>query len=104
MWRSGDRCSAVLWETRDSSMRIWPTKRWWKRIGIGFLILVTIALAANGFMAWLTEHRLQARIAAIRAAGNPASTAELAPKSIPKVENAAAILEKLGPRLHAYLD
>jgi hypothetical protein len=84
-------------------MRIWPTRRSWKRIGLGFVILVAIALVSNGFMAWWTEHRLQSRIAAIRAAGDPASTADLAPQPVAAAENAAAILKKLEPRLNAYL-
>ncbi|HEX3599263.1 MAG TPA: hypothetical protein VHU84_03925 [Lacipirellulaceae bacterium] len=83
-------------------MRIWPTKRFWKRLAIGLVTLVAIALIANGFMAWRIESRLQAMIAAIRVAGDPASIAELAPTPIPDAENAAAILGKLGPRLDAF--
>jgi hypothetical protein len=83
-------------------MRIWPTKRWWKRIGIGIAILLAIALIANGFMAWRTNARLQNKIAAIRAAGDPASIADLAPKPIPEDKNAAAIMAKLGPRLEVF--
>lgn len=83
-------------------MRIWPTRRMWKRIGLGLLILLAIAFIANGFMAWWTEHRLQRRIAAIRAAGDPASIADLAPKPIPAEENAAAILNELAPRIDAF--
>jgi hypothetical protein len=83
-------------------MRIWPTKRVWKRIGLGIVILLALAFIANGFMAWWTDHRLQQRIAAIRAAGDPASIADLAPKPIPDAENAAAILKKLQPRLDAF--
>jgi hypothetical protein len=45
---------------------------------------------------------LQRRIAAIRAAGDPASIADLAPKPIPDAENAAAILAKLAPRLDEF--
>ena len=83
-------------------MRIWPTKRWWKRIAIGAAIVVALALIANGVMAWWTEHRLQARIAAIRAAGDPASIADLAPAPVPDDENAAAILKRLKPQLAAF--
>lgn len=80
-------------------MRIWPTKRFWKRLAIGLAMLVAVALIANGFMAWQTERRLQAKIAAIRAAGDPASIADLAPPPIPDEENVAAILERIRPRL-----
>jgi hypothetical protein len=83
-------------------MRIWPTKRGWKRFGLGLAILVAIALIANGFMAWRAEWRLRSRLAAIRAAGDPASIADLAPKPIPDAENAAAIIAKLGPRIDAF--
>lgn len=83
-------------------MRIWPTKRWWKRFAIGVAIVVALALIANGVMAWWTEHRLQTRIAAIRAAGDPASIADLAPEPIPDDENAAAILKRLKPQLAAF--
>ena len=83
-------------------MRIWPTKRTWKRIGLGLLILVAIALIANGIMAWRTESQWQGRIAAIRAAGDPASIADLAPKPISASENGAAALAKLGTRLEEF--
>jgi hypothetical protein len=83
-------------------MRIFPTKRMVKRWAIGAAILVAIALIANGFMAWLTEHQLQTRIAAIRAAGDPASIADLAPKPIPDDQNAAAYLERIRPQLEEF--
>ncbi len=83
-------------------MRIWPTKRISKRLAIGLVTLVAIALIANGIMAWRIESRLQAKIAAIHAAGDPASIAELAPTPIPDAENAAVILGKLGLRLDAF--
>jgi hypothetical protein len=83
-------------------MRFWPTKRIWKRIGLGFVALVALLLLANGIMAWWTRSQLQNRVTAIRAAGNPASIAELAPKPIPDAENAAAVLRDLGPRLDAF--
>jgi hypothetical protein len=83
-------------------MRIWPTKRFWKRLAIGVAIVVALALIANGFMAWWVEHKLQAKIAAIRAAGDPASIADLAPKPIPADQNAAAILKQIGPRLDEF--
>jgi hypothetical protein len=80
-------------------MRIWPTKRRWKRLAIGAAIIVAVALIANGFMVWWVEHELQTKIAAIRAAGDPASIADLAPAPIPADQNAAAYLEQLAPRL-----
>jgi hypothetical protein len=83
-------------------MRLLPTKRGWKRLGIGLASLIAIALIANGFMAWRTEARLQARIAAIRAAGDSASIADLAPKPIPADKNAAAILASVKTQLYQF--
>jgi hypothetical protein len=71
-------------------------------LAIGLALLVAVLLIANGFMAWRTESQLQSRIAAIRAAGDPASIADLAPEPIPSAENAAAILAQLAPRIDAF--
>jgi hypothetical protein len=71
-------------------------------LAIGLALLVAVLLIANGFMAWRTESQLQSRIAAIRAAGDPASIADLAPEPIPNAENAAAILAQLSPRIDAF--
>lgn len=83
-------------------MRIFPTKRGWKRLGISLAALVALALIANGFMAWRTDARLQNRIDEIRAGGNPATIADLAPEPIPSDQNAAAQIDKLVPRLDAF--
>lgn len=83
-------------------MRLLPTRRGWKNLLIGVISLVALALIANGFMIWRTDARLQARIDAIRAAGDPATTADLAPEPIPAEENAAAQIDKLVPRLAAF--
>lgn len=83
-------------------MRIWPTKRFWKRLAIGAVVVVALALIANGFMAWRVDHKLQTRIAEIRAAGYPATIADLAPEPIPADQNAAAHIQKLIPRLDAF--
>ncbi len=54
------------------------------------------------FMVWRTDRKLQARIDAIRAAGDPATIADLAPEPIPADQNAAAYLEKIAPRLDEF--
>jgi hypothetical protein len=46
--------------------------------------------------------RLEKRLAAIRAAGDPASIADLAPPSIPDEKNAAVVLDRIGPRLSEF--
>jgi len=83
-------------------MRIWPTKRRWKHLAIAAVIVIALALIANGFMVWRTESRLQTKIAAIRAAGDPATIADLAPEPIPADQNAAVYLEQLAPRLDGF--
>lgn len=83
-------------------MRVFPSKRRLKRLGIGIAILIALVLIANGLMAWRTDRRLQARLDAIRAAGDPASIAELAPEPIPDDQNAAAILKRLTPRIDEF--
>ena len=83
-------------------MRLFPTKRRLYRIGIGLAILVSLALIANGFMIWRTDARLQARIDAIRAAGDPATIADLAPEPIPDEQNTAAYIDKMVPRLDEF--
>lgn len=83
-------------------MRIFPTKRGWKRLAIALAILVAVALIANGFMAWRTEMQINAEIAAIRAAGHPATISDLAPQPVPAEKNAAAILESLRPRIDEF--
>ncbi|MEX2316188.1 MAG: hypothetical protein WD669_03485 [Pirellulales bacterium] len=83
-------------------MRFLLTKRFWIRVALGLATLVAIALIANGIIAWRMESQLRARVAAIRAAGDPASIADLAPPSIPDAENAAATIERIEPRLKAF--
>ena len=84
------------------AMSIWLTTRRWKRIAIGLAILVAIVLIVNGVLAWRAEWQLSSRLAKIRAAGDSASIAELAPKPIPDGENAAATLQQITPRLDEF--
>jgi hypothetical protein len=83
-------------------MKLFPSKRRVIRIGIVLAMLVAFALLANGFMIWRTDARLQAKIDAIRAAGDPAIIADLAPDPIPADQNAAAYIENLTPRLDEF--
>jgi hypothetical protein len=67
---------------------------------VASLAAAMILLAA----AWIvvTSNSFAKRVAAIRAAGDPASLAELAPKTIPAQENAAAQLASVMPRIDAF--
>src|SRR5688572_9727258 len=81
---------------------MWKTERTSHRLAFGLAALVAAALLANFFFAMRAEWRLRSRLVAIRATGDPASIAELAPPAIPDDENAAAILARIGPRVHAF--
>jgi hypothetical protein len=83
-------------------MRKWSMTSVSIRIVVGLAVLVGMAVLAFVFMAWWTERRVQSIIAAVRAAGDPASIGDLAPQPIPDGENAAVFLERLGPRLDAF--
>jgi hypothetical protein len=82
-------------------MYLWPNKRLVKRQAIRMLTLVAAGLIASA-LCTRAEAQLESRVALIRAAGDPASIADLAPPSIPDEENAAVILEPLGPRLSEF--
>jgi hypothetical protein len=83
-------------------MRFFLTKRFWVRLAIGLAILLALGLILNGLMAWRMESQLEERLAEIRAAGDPASIAELAPGPISDDQNAAAILARVAPRLKEF--
>jgi hypothetical protein len=86
-------------------MRVWlPRMRFWRRCAVGFGVLFATLLIVNAVFAWRAHRRLQAKLAEIRAAGDPASIADLAPHPIPEDQNAAAILKGLAPRLEAFSD
>lgn len=76
-----------------------PRKKTWKR-----QLAVAIAVAALAALAliWWAGGAYQRRLAAIRAAGDPASLAELAPQPIPADKNAAAIIESLARQIDAF--
>jgi hypothetical protein len=83
-------------------MRCWPTRRIWLRLAIGIGFVIGIALIGNAFMAWRTDQWLEAKIASIRAAGDPATIGDLAPRPVPDEENAAFHLKRLAPRLQEF--
>ena len=65
-----------------------------KWTGIVLVGLVAIGLVANAGFVWITDTRLERQLAAIRAAGDPISLADLARKPIPPEKNAATILSR----------
>jgi hypothetical protein len=80
-------------------MRFLLTKRFWIRFAIGLALLVALGLVINGVMAWRMESEWQARLAQVRAGGDPASVADLKPEPIPDNQNAAVFLEQVRPRI-----
>jgi hypothetical protein len=82
-------------------MRI--SKRLFKRIAIGFGLLIGLAVVINGILAWEAQHRLDARIAEIRAAGDPALLSDLAPAApIASNLNGATFIEGIGQDLQRF--
>lgn len=78
------------------------SKRFWK--WIGYLVLALIALimiAYAGVSVW-ANLRLAPRLAELRASGEPTSIAELAPKTVPAVEDGATYLAKIAPQVEAF--
>jgi hypothetical protein len=65
-------------------------------------LLLGLALVFNGILAWRTQHRLDSMLAELRAAGEPVSLADLAPKPISDEKNAAVYLQRTIPRLDAF--
>src|SRR6185436_4072767 len=80
------------------------TKRFWERLAWFFAILVAVALLIDGYFAVRADWRLKSRLGTIRAAGDPASIAELEPAPVPDDENAAAILDRSSRRLDQFGD
>ena len=61
---------------------------------------VAIGLVANAVFVWTTDARLDRQLAAIRAAGDPLTLADLARPPIPPEKNAATYLRRgRGPAL-----
>ena len=53
-----------------------------------------LGLVANAVFVWTTDTRLERQLAEIRAAGDPLTLADLAPKPIPPEKNAATYLRR----------
>jgi hypothetical protein len=74
----------------------------WKRLVFQLMALAASAIALCAAMGAGAETPMESRLAAIRAAGDPASIADLAPAPIPDDKNAAVVLERIGPRLSEF--
>jgi hypothetical protein len=73
-----------------------------KRILTWIGALLALAIVGNTMMAWRVNSQQSARLAAIRAAGLPASIAELRPAPVPDSLNAAAVIEAATPAINAF--
>lgn len=82
-------------------MDILPTRPLYRRLLFGGLLLILLLGGAAGWMTF-RHGSLQSRIDAIRAAGDPATIADLAPKWVPADEDAAAQLAPMAGRLDAF--
>jgi hypothetical protein len=69
---------------------------------MGLAILLGVLLIVNGYFSWRTEARFRRIINEIRAAGDPASIADLKSEPIPDDVNAAVAIDKLTPRLEEF--
>jgi hypothetical protein len=71
----------------------------WTAVVLGGL--AAISLVANACFVWITDIRLERQLAALRAAGDPISLADLAPKPIPPEKNAYTYLRQAQPGVAA---
>jgi hypothetical protein len=74
----------------------------WTGIALGAVIAVL--LVVNAILVWTTSSRLEKQIAAIRAAGDPVSLADLAPEPVPAEKNAAVFLRRAEKGAEAIVD
>jgi len=77
------------------------SKKALKRIGIVGGAVIAILLIANAIWVWRTGSRLEEKLAALRAEGEPLSLADLARKPIPPETNAAVFLRRARSDLEA---
>ncbi len=78
------------------------SKRALKRIAIGLGLLIGLALVVNGVLAWYAQYRWNQLVADLRAVGEPASIADLAPQPIPPADNAANYIQQLTGELATF--
>jgi hypothetical protein len=76
-----------------------PTR---KRIGLGILVLVVLLLLAGALYGWLAAQRMQPRLAALHASGDPTSFRELSHQPPAANDDAAQVLKLAEPRLKSF--
>jgi hypothetical protein len=72
-----------------------------KWVGITAAVGVAIVLLVLAYLVWSTDRRLEAQLAALRAAGEPLTWNDLQPKPIPPEKNAATYLRRAESDLDA---
>jgi len=77
-------------------------KRRLRRCAIGLALLFAVLMIANAVYSWRIGQQLDQQLAKLRAAGEPTSFAELAPKPIPPEQDAAVHLQRLTSQLKAF--
>jgi len=76
-------------------------KRRLKRLGLVFLALIAVLLIINAGLNWWAGAKLEAKLAKLRAAGEPVCIADLG-QPVPVNDNAALILLELHPELKRF--
>jgi len=74
-------------------------KRWFKRLGIGFVVSIALLMLVNAVLNWRAGARLETVLSRLRAGGEPTSIVELAPQPVGEDQNAAAHYRRLKPQL-----
>src|SRR3954467_15513311 len=76
----------------DASRSKKPRRRWGKALGWTMAVLVLLAIASHGLWSTIESHKLDERIARIRAAGEPILTSDLVSADADSPDNAVTDL------------
>jgi hypothetical protein len=80
--------------TPDSAVPVPPRYWWLKRIGVASGVLLLLLVAMRLYWGYEANHRLQAEIDRIRAAGQPIYPEDFDPPEVPDDDNAALALQR----------
>ena len=78
-------------------------KRVMKKIGKGILVLIIVLAVVHSIASYILGRRLEARIAEIKAQGDPVSTLDLGRNTVPDSENAAGIYLKIFDKMDSHI-